>query len=87
MKHNKINNIVNYAVKMGTIIKPDCCEKCGNETIKRNLHGHHYDYSKPLEVIWLCAKCHWELHNPNFLERYEFKKNAQGKMLGWFKKE
>jgi len=30
------------------------CIKCG--AIKSQ--AHHEDYSKPLEVIWLCQKCH-----------------------------
>jgi len=34
------------------------CEICG----ERKAHGHHDDYSKPLEVRWLCAKHHRELH-------------------------
>ena len=35
------------------------CEKC-NTT--ENLQKHHPDYSKPLEVITLCRKCHIEAH-------------------------
>ena len=34
------------------------CEKCGDE----NSHGHHEDYSKPLEVMWLCALHHAARH-------------------------
>ncbi len=48
-----------YAVKVGKIIKPVHCEKC--DEIKK-LHGHHEDYSKPLDVMWLCIRCHNERH-------------------------
>lgn len=43
------------AVKAGKLIRPDHCVLCG---IKCKPHGHHPDYDKPLEVIWLCAPCH-----------------------------
>ena len=35
------------------------CENCGS---KENLERHHPDYSKPLEVMTLCRKCHATLH-------------------------
>lgn len=35
------------------------CEICGSIV---NLHGHHEDYNKPLEVRWLCRKHHFECH-------------------------
>ncbi|HUS49338.1 MAG TPA: hypothetical protein VMZ91_04190 [Candidatus Paceibacterota bacterium] len=35
------------------------CEICNIEEAK---HRHHEDYSKPLEVIFLCIKCHNKLH-------------------------
>jgi len=44
------------AVKTGKVIKSPC-EKCGAKA-----EGHHDDYSKPLEVKWLCRKHHAELH-------------------------
>lgn len=47
------------AVKSGRIKKPLLCEKCGASGI---LHGHHEDYSKPLEVQWLCYVCHDIIH-------------------------
>ena len=43
------------ALKMGRIIKGENCEHCGQ---KIKLEMHHPDYSKPLEVQWLCTKCH-----------------------------
>jgi hypothetical protein len=36
------------------IIVPQSCEKCGTEKAQK----HHEDYSKPLEVRWLCKACH-----------------------------
>ncbi len=35
------------------------CIRCGSML---NLHAHHEDYSKPLEVEWLCASCHRRRH-------------------------
>ena len=34
------------------------CEKCASE----NSEMHHEDYNKPLQINWLCRKCHLELH-------------------------
>lgn len=47
------------AVRAGKVIKPDRCQHCGGE---QKLHGHHYDYSKPLSVLWLCPACHRQIH-------------------------
>lgn len=47
------------AVKRGDIVKPKCCENCGKE---ERLTAHHDDYSKPLEVSWLCYRCHGKRH-------------------------
>jgi hypothetical protein len=54
--HIKVAN----ALRDGLIYKPSSCEVCG--TNERKLHGHHTDYSKPLEVIWVCPPCHREFH-------------------------
>jgi len=48
-----IHNMVSYSVILGKIIKRPC-EVCG--TLK--VDGHHPNYKKPLEVIWLCRKHH-----------------------------
>lgn len=48
---------VEVAVRDGRITK-EPCTVCGNT----KSQGHHDDYSKPLEVIWLCAKHHKERH-------------------------
>lgn len=46
------------AIKNGKLIKLPC-EACGTE---ESVHGHHENYSKPLEVTWLCIKHHGERH-------------------------
>ena len=55
----KAREKVNNAIRSGKIIKPINCSKCNRET---RLSGHHFDYSKPLEVIWLCGSCHKKIH-------------------------
>lgn len=47
------------AVTSGKIKKPKQCERCGR---RGKLHGHHEDYSKPFDVIWLCPICHKTKH-------------------------
>lgn len=49
---------VSHAIRDGLLIKMPC-EKCG--TIE-GVHGHHEDYSKPLDVNWLCVEHHFERH-------------------------
>lgn len=53
----KAQNAVNNAIRDGKLAKGPC-EFCGRE----DVHAHHKDYSKPLDVIWLCPKCHHRLH-------------------------
>lgn len=40
---------------------PQPCEKCGSLKSEK----HHHDYSKPLEVEWLCRPCHLQWHRDN----------------------
>ena len=46
-------------VRAGQIQKPRFCEVCGRDV---QLDGHHFDYSLPLEVLWLCRRCHARVH-------------------------
>jgi uncharacterized CHY-type Zn-finger protein len=55
----KASSAVNNAVRDGRIEKPDRCSHC--HEIKKVV-GHHPDYSKPLDVVWLCYACHNQLH-------------------------
>jgi hypothetical protein len=59
--------IVTKAIKTGTLIKQNNCSEC-NSTYK--IEGHHDDYTKPLDVRWLCELCHktWHRHNKPIYE-------------------
>lgn len=58
--------IVRLAVGFGILKKPNHCEKCFSIPPKKRSRGvkpwrlaaHHEDYSKPVEVVWLCPRCH-----------------------------
>lgn len=56
----KARSVLNNAIASGKIIKPTSCEFC-HKTGTR-IHGHHDDYSKPLQVIFLCQTCHKNIH-------------------------
>jgi len=48
---------VMVAIRSGKL-KRQKCEKCGDQ----KTQAHHRDYSRPLYVQWLCAKCHGAAH-------------------------
>lgn len=50
------------AVRNGRITKPDTCTQCHQQLPKRQIQAHHVDYTKPLEVLWLCGLCHGKQH-------------------------
>lgn len=62
-QRNKIkyaaHTLLNNSLKSGDLVKPKICSECGK---KKKVHGHHDDYSKPLEVRWLCQICHGNHH-------------------------
>lgn len=45
--------IANNAIASGLLV-PEPCRDCG----KKKVDAHHPDYSKPLDVIWLCRTHH-----------------------------
>lgn len=48
---------VKRAMRAGTLVRQPC-EICGSQATK----AHHEDYGKPLEVRWLCERCHTLRH-------------------------
>lgn len=53
------HDAVKLAIRKGILVRPTECEHCGREC---KPHGHHSDYSKRLEVVWLCSICHNAIH-------------------------
>lgn len=50
---------VSWAKRNGWIV-PEPCEICRADATLVTVH--HQDYSKPLEVNWLCPSCHRRVH-------------------------
>ena len=49
---------LNHALESGKVKKLPC-QQCGST---KRPEAHHPDYSKPLEVTWLCRDCHIQIH-------------------------
>jgi hypothetical protein len=41
-------------------LTPQPCRGCGD----LGVEAHHTDYSRPLDVVWLCRRCHDREHHP-----------------------
>jgi hypothetical protein len=54
-ERHRARNLLYYYVKIGKVVKPKICKDCKK---RKPLEGHHPDYSKPLDVEWLCRSCH-----------------------------
>lgn len=58
----KAQRMVKAAIKSGRLARGEKCQECGKLGYNE---GHHDDYSKPLQVRWLCLKCHGKTrHKP-----------------------
>ena len=51
----KAYRVYKEALRKGFLVRPDRCGDCEREG---SIHGHHPDYTKPLDVKWLCPYCH-----------------------------
>lgn len=79
---NNARNILQYHIKNGDVIKPKVCS-INNDKCNGRIEGHHEDYRKPLEVVWLCKFHHKELHqklnNNNKVLGEDLKQNVKNK--------
>jgi hypothetical protein len=61
----KAHRIFHLAVKHGKIKIPTQCSTCPSEHL---IEAHHDDYSKPLDVVFLCRRCHLTWHMESKLD-------------------
>lgn len=55
-ERKKANSAVNNAVRDGRLLRHPCWV-CGEKAV-----AHHADYSRPLDVVWLCQAHHKQTH-------------------------
>ena len=61
--HQRAYRVVRSAIAKGLLVRPSTCQTCGvtpSQTTdgRSAIQAHHPDYNKPLEVEWICARCH-----------------------------
>lgn len=56
-KH-QVRALTRSYIKIGKLIK-EPCEVCGTNEL---IEAHHDDYTKPMDIRWLCRKHHREHH-------------------------
>ena len=61
-RRRKVYNIFRKAVEDGKVVPTDACFDCGHDFSENQREGHHEDYSRPLDVVWLCSLCHGARH-------------------------
>jgi len=54
-EQKRAERLLRSAIKHGLLVRPTSCKECHRSS---EIVAHHRDYSKPLEVEWLCRKCH-----------------------------
>ena len=59
-ERRKAHSLVQGAIRKGLLTRPDRCDRCGQT--HELIEAHHHDYSKPLDVEWLCPHCHARAH-------------------------
>jgi hypothetical protein len=49
------NTAVGNAIRDGRLVKAIACHYCREV---KPLEAHHWNYYRPLDVMWLCVRCH-----------------------------
>jgi hypothetical protein len=67
-KKRRAQSLLRKAVACEFVKRPSVCSECGKHA---QIHAHHPDYDKPLDVIWLCGSCHNRLHGVVGHKKYD----------------
>jgi len=62
-QHLRARWAVATALRAGRLVRPRTCSECGRapgrDQLGRSLiEAHHEDHGRPLDVRWLCRRCH-----------------------------
>jgi hypothetical protein len=74
--------MMSLAINHGDLAPAECCAECGKSG---RVQGHHTDYSKPLEVIWLCSSCHQQAHVPDRAKTFKRRATKLQKAVDWLR--
>jgi predicted Zn-ribbon and HTH transcriptional regulator len=60
---HRVGERVRMAIRRGVLVRPPTCQNCG---IAGRIEAAHGDYTRPLDVRWLCVPCHrrWDVAEP-----------------------
>jgi hypothetical protein len=59
----KMRSLFSKFTEKGIIIRPDHCDSCKRIVRKEEqMDGHHEDYSRIFDVLWVCLSCHRMIH-------------------------
>lgn len=53
--HEAAQHAVVWALKVQRLTRHSHCQMCGKHG---RMQAHHADYTRPLDVIWVCPSCH-----------------------------
>ena len=57
--YDHAHNALTRAVASGRLVRPTNCSRC---CATGRIQGHHDDYTRALDVMWLCPACHAARH-------------------------
>ena len=58
-ERKRATTMIHNALRDKKLSRPTRCELCGSRC---KPVAHHFDYDRPLDVVWLCISCHNQLH-------------------------